>query len=277
MVFTCAGCGPLQHSCSMYQKVGEDELFAFRNLDQGNSLHHKWLTEPPRKDYLPISTANNWYEYYVNISGRYLMANCMSENFRFLSSFMSPDGLELIKTHKLAMRNATKIQTMPITVLAAMEEAIPDLPQRDELTLHFVGADWREVHQGAGFEELLHLLPSLKKLNLAMIGPDVPKSPLKIIQFDCCDSCKYDGRQIKIEQHITLYHKYAKLQQFKKPDMAILFNSYHMTTDKWSWRPTTAYLVNSSTLTLATTINRNVMIKEKEELMRMVRVLNKQF
>lgn len=82
MVSICAECTSSVYSCVMYQQLCEDELFAIDNLDHGNPLYHRWITQPPRKEYLPLSTAKNWFEYYANILGyRPYIVDYMLGNF----------------------------------------------------------------------------------------------------------------------------------------------------------------------------------------------------
>ena len=63
------------------------------------------------------------------------------------------------------------------------------------------------------------------------------------------------------------YHEYAHRPAYAKPDMAILFHSGRSQANVEAWKPTTEFLVSSSTLTLCTTYTEREAREEVEELL----------
>lgn len=61
-----------------------------------------------------------------------------------------------------------------LTILAGLEEVYPDLAAREVLTIHIIGATQEEAQIQMMNEELLHILPSLKRLVVGYIGPEFP-------------------------------------------------------------------------------------------------------
>ena len=165
------------------------------------------------------------------------------------------------------MRFATTAGTMALTIIAALDHTIPDIENRPALRIHFVGAMLREFEGGAIFEELLHLLPSLKKLELIFIGLEIPKATAnqmgsKIEPLECCPSCRSAGRSRLYGMYLGTYHDYVKEVHYQKPDLAVAFHtgfSQEMTAE---WRPTIDFLSNAKHPTLFTTYNENEMAGE---------------
>lgn len=164
---------------------------------------------------------------------------------------------------------ATYTMTMPLTIIAALEASIPDLSTRKRLELHLVGATGREAQQLVLFEEFLHLLPKLETLKVVLVGPNSTPGDgdlAKEIQMECCPACTSRGRKRIVLMRRKLYHDYAQTPEFTKPDLAILFHSGRSQAEEESWLPTTAWLVDSGTLTLCTTYNEREATEEVDEL-----------
>lgn len=166
---------------------------------------------------------------------------------------------------------ATDTMTMPLTIIAALEQSIPDLASRKRLEIHLIGATGREAQHLVLFEEFLHLLPKLETLKLVLVGPrsffgDGSTEPEREMTLECCPKCTSRGRQRKVSMRQKLYHDYAQTPRFSKPDMAVLFHSGRSQEEEESWLPTTAWLVDSGTLTLCTTYNNREATEEVDEL-----------
>jgi mitochondrial splicing suppressor protein 51 len=164
---------------------------------------------------------------------------------------------------------ATDTMTIPLTILAALEDNIVDLSTRQKLEIHLVGATGREAQHLVLFEEFLHLLPRLETLKLVLIGPRSffgDGDPDREVSLECCPACTARGRKRTISMRQMLYHDYAQTPRFQKPDMAVLFHSGRSQEEEESWLPTTAWLVDSGTLTLCTTYNKREATEEVDEL-----------
>lgn len=230
-------------------------------------------TGKPRTTYKPLSTAKNWREFYIEISdkkdalGPYVNAD-LSLNADLVNG-VPTDMRASMKRVSMFFSVATDTMTIPLTILAALEDSIPDLSSRTSLELHLVGADGREAQHIVLFEEFLHLLPKLQTLKTVLIGPRSSfgdGDPDREVEMQCCPACTSRGRKRIISMRQQLYHDYAQTPRFKKPDMAVLFHSGRSQEAEESWLPTTAWLVDSGTLTLCTTYNKREATEEVDEL-----------
>jgi hypothetical protein len=75
----------------------------------------------------------------------------MIENFvrpDFSSSVQMTDDImaKNIENRRLWLRLATEWSTMPLTILAALEEFYPNIASMDRLTLHIVGLENKNLH-----------------------------------------------------------------------------------------------------------------------------------
>jgi splicing suppressor protein 51 len=166
------------------------------------------------------------------------------------------------------MRLASSTLTMPLTILAGLELVCPDVSNRTKLSLHFIGAATRELEALMVFEEIIHLLPSLKNLNLTFIGPHVPKTSVTKVgiknsmNLECCPDCKSMGRTRSLGLWNGAYHEYVKEKGFEEPDLAIALHTGFSQDEQESWLPTVQYLATSSYPTLFTTYNEKEMKEE---------------
>jgi splicing suppressor protein 51 len=164
---------------------------------------------------------------------------------------------------------ATDTMTIPLTILAALEDTIEDLSIRKKLEIHLVGATGREAQQLVLFEEFLHLLPKLENFKVVLVGPHSiygDGDPDREIVMECCPACTARGRKRIVSMRQKLYHDYAQTARYQKPDLAVLFHSGRSQEEEESWLPTTAFLVDSGTVTLCTTYNKREATEEVEEL-----------
>ncbi|EZA49965.1 hypothetical protein X777_11453 [Ooceraea biroi] len=79
------------------------------------------------------------------------------------------------------------------------------------------------------FQKLfLHLLPTLKHLQLMFIGPELrlPTVPLDLLAtVKICSACKLSGRRVNVSFHPgKFYHDFCRSKQFVKPHLVCLFN-----------------------------------------------------
>lgn len=110
------------------------------------------------------------------------------------------------------------------------------------------------------FEEILHLLPTLKKLRLTFIGIEVPnvsksKDDVGPIELECCPVCTASGRIRSLQCWKGEYHEYFKEPDYKAPDLAVAFHSGFSQLEQSSWIPTFKHLATASHPTLFTTYN----------------------
>lgn len=167
------------------------------------------------------------------------------------------------------MRKLTTSLTLPLTILAALEELFPDLTTRQTLNIHLVGASSKETLHFPVFEEILHHLPALKELNISAIGFELPQNLVdqhtqhgKPVVIDCCDDCAPKGRTQSLTLWKGAYHDFAVSNRYEKPDLAVAFQSGFSQNDRLEWAPTIKYLAQAPHPTMFTTYTE---LEMKEE------------
>jgi len=106
------------------------------------------------------------------------------------------------------------------------------------LTLHVVGAAPQFELEGGGatcvWEEIMHCLPSVQKMDVVFIGPD--SYNFEATEIECCPDCIEKGRTRRMAFHNVTYHELFKDKgRFTKPDFVVAFNTgmYEEFTDSW--------------------------------------------
>jgi splicing suppressor protein 51 len=163
--------------------------------------------------------------------------------------------------------------SMPISILAALEQGTHDLSTRQSLSISLIGAGGMETAGLWVFEELLHLLPALQTLNLMFIGPANKISPSDssdgkgdVMECENCAECVSSNKRRFWSLYGGLYHDYVNTSYYQKPDLAVLFHSGRAECAVKDWAPTTRFLVDSGTLTLCTTWTKREAREEETEL-----------
>jgi splicing suppressor protein 51 len=162
------------------------------------------------------------------------------------------------------LRHGTEATTIPLTILAALERLFQDLGTRTSINLHLLGAHQWELERLMIFEEILHLLPSLEKLNLTFIGRDIPEESVSgnVLMLECCPSCSSRGRTRSIFLVRGPYHDFVGTKDYDPPDLAVAFHTGFSVEAREDWMPTIVRLANAQHPTLFTTFNRQEMQEE---------------
>lgn len=122
------------------------------------------------------------------------------------------------------------ISTIPLTALYSMQISCQNWKTVDTLVVHVVGAEFQfECINLHVWEKLfLHFIPSLKRLRLMFVGPELrlPAVPLSLLAaVKICSACKTSGRHVNVSFHPgKFYHDFCRSKQFIKPDLVCLFN-----------------------------------------------------
>jgi splicing suppressor protein 51 len=279
MVFSCSDC-KLSHpkeQCLEYQSRGQVENERIMHFEQSGQAHCRAPMDAPRSDYRALSSASNWIEYLAKISDKDFLQMFTGQEINLLNhhAWKFPEQF----THsaredvqRVLMYNllATDTLTMPVSIVAALEDSPGSLISQETLSIHLIGADTKEHLNLMMFEEILHLLPSLRHLKITLIGPakvDSPDDKLsEEMQCNVCAKCAETGRTRTATLYKGLYHDFAQNPQYRKPDLAVLFHSGRTQAAEESWRPTTQFLVASGILTLCTTYNLGEATEEAAEL-----------
>jgi splicing suppressor protein 51 len=279
MVFNCSDC-KLSHpkaQCLQYQSRGQVEKYCILHFEQSGQAQCRAPIETPRSEYRALSSASNWIEYLAEISDKDFLQLFSGQEISLLNihQWKYPEALKESERHdakRLLMYHllATDTLTMPVSIVAALEDSRGDLVTQETISVHLVGADAKEHLNLMMFEEILHLLPSLKHLKLTLIGPAKIEHPGhelgQEIQCNVCETCSQAGRTRTAARYKGLYHDFAKMSEYRKPDIAVLFHSGRTQEAEESWRLTTRFLIESGILTLCTTYNIGEATEEVAEL-----------
>jgi splicing suppressor protein 51 len=264
IAFFCPLC-PQTHSsdeCQAFQEMIEDEKWTIQHNENRRKAGQPALsiicTETPRATYLPLSAASGWYEYYTRISDKGLHHLKISTDL----TYTSKDPMEIGPVGYL--RYGSLSTTMPLTIFAALERLFPDLGTRTSISLHLIGANEREITRLMVFEELLHLLPSLKVLHITLVGLEIPDASADegSILLECCQSCASTARTRSVMFYRGVYHDFIRTKHYERPDLAVVFQSGFSQESTEAWMPTIRHLAAGLHPTLFTTYNREEMVQE---------------
>ncbi|KAF6754139.1 hypothetical protein DFP72DRAFT_900491 [Ephemerocybe angulata] len=171
------------------------------------------------------------------------------------------------------LRAASDNLTLPMTILYALERLYGgDLAftREEVLVIHVIGAADLEVMNAMMFEEILHRLPEVKRVEILLCGPDMGKiggseKPGGVaLSMETCPECtEKDRRRVQIMSS-SLYHDYVAKAgaSFKAPALAVAFNSGASEVETDSWKATMKVLVEKKIPTVFTAFNRGEAEKE---------------
>ena len=261
--------------------MGKLELLRMRNFEDDGSGRTANSTSIPRDNFTPASST--WLDYFSIPTPDHAAGDIPSPDSSPVSSPdsattpTSPGPIANTSTNTISLLGqrlslATESLSIPLTILAALHDTLPDLQSRTNLTIHLVGASAREVSDIALFEELLHLIPALEHLSLVLAGPEAPggggagNAGSEPVDMDCCTTCSARGRRRTVQLFRGVYDAFGDSPGYTKPDMAVLLHSGRSQKEIESWKPTTRFLVEQGILTLCTTYTEREAREEVKEL-----------
>jgi splicing suppressor protein 51 len=214
-------------------------------------------TIAPRSTYLPLSSAPSWGYFFTKISDKSMVKD-----------LISPDLKPLVGNDEMAsaLTAATYKSSRMLTIIAGLELTFPNLATKEDLTLHVIGANAVELDSLMMFEEIIHLLPALRKLHCVFVGIELP-NPVdgnSRVLLNCCQNCMNSGRQHSMEMWKGAYHNVVTTSKLPKPDIAVAFHTGSSQTAVELWTPTLKYLVDAGHATIFTTFNEDEMRGETQ-------------
>lgn len=247
---SCQQTHPLTECATLQDIAADDKIMVDLRRQTGKSSTVSF-TKLPRKQYIPLSSAKDWYDYYTRLSDKGGFRLKMNRDLKYQSN--DPKEREFVEY----MRCGTNTTTIQLTLIAALEAIIPNVSTRSSINLHIIGAAGAEFASVPAFEELLHLLPSLTALQLSFVGLNVEdhtdhtetQNPQTL---QCCITCTKMGRSISITTWRGPYHAYVDTEFYKKPDLAAAFHSGFSLDEQADWYPTIKYLAHALHPTLFT-------------------------
>ncbi|KAK5115612.1 hypothetical protein LTR85_009783 [Meristemomyces frigidus] len=258
----------------LQNRSGELEEHKLQHFEVNSTIQE---TPTPTKakfaGYKPsLSSTSGWRDYYRRISDKRNISGFVAADFSFNVTDRDVDE-SAARSRWRHLLLATDSLTLPLTIVNALQNSLPDLPIMETITLHIVGAAGKEFRSLKLFEEILHLLPTVMHLKVVLAGPESPGSSAgqtgdfeQDIELDCCSTCTANGRRRTVTSFQGGYHEYAARPAYTKPDLAVLFHSGRSQAFVEEWMPTTRFLVDSGTTTLCTTYTEREAREEMAEL-----------
>ncbi|KAJ2919080.1 hypothetical protein MD484_g1369, partial [Candolleomyces efflorescens] len=161
------------------------------------------------------------------------------------------------------LRAASDGLALPMSIIYTLEMLNGDWKPKDTLVIHVLGPSGPEIQNAMVFEEIVHRLPGLKRLELLLCGPeminvnqtDAGGGPE--MELDTCSNCRKDGRKRVQRLAAATYHEYIQLRgsSFKVPDLAVAFNSGASEVEYESWKATMKILVEKKIPSVFTSFN----------------------
>nr|GAT50066.1 predicted protein [Mycena chlorophos] len=221
------------------------ELSLVRLTDYVHNAHMFQFQSPcdiilggtPHPEYISVGSLKGWSEYDTVVQPDF------NEHAEFIGKEYTWAHPDAIKSVKLC---AVDSSTIVMTVLAGIDQTLPDARTRKKLCIHIIGAEIRETMCAAMMEEILHCMPALRTLTVAYVGPT-----LRLNSDDddtanyACESCAPLRRQrFSIRRNVP-YHEFVASETYKKnpPDLVAAFNSGMGEVETELWTPTIRHVL----------------------------------
>lgn len=285
-LIVCAECRLLHHCsdcadshpksvCATYQIQNKIERFRHELFEDTSKASVIECTATLSTTYKPLANCTGWHDYYVNISDKAFIKGNITSDFSKISKSASKRNAELQEfeeSRRMFLLLATDILTMPLTILAALEDL--QLLNTPTLKIHLLGATGREFLGLASFEEIFHLNPALRKLDITAVGPSSvlygqgPEGYAPKQDLPSCTACKSQGRARPLSGYKGLYHDFASSKFYEKPDLIVAFNSGCVDGDDADkdWDRTIRLIVDSGIPALFTTYNSREALNEQTKM-----------
>jgi splicing suppressor protein 51 len=250
----CASCKQTHPSgeCATLQDIVTDDKFLVDLHRRTGKVSTIPISKMPRRHYCPLSSAADWYDYYTKLLDKGALVSKMNRDLKYQAN--DPEERAFVQY----LRCSTNTTSFQLTLIAALEATILNLGTRVSLNVDIIGASGAQSASVSAFEEVLHLLPSLKTLQISFVGLnvlDVPNSNIEAqtqYAFQCCTMCTHMGRSISISVWRGPYHKYIDTIPYRSPDLAAAFHSGFSVDEQENWRLTIRYLAHAPHPTLFT-------------------------
>ncbi|RIB05735.1 hypothetical protein C2G38_2218839 [Gigaspora rosea] len=138
-------------------------------------------------------------------------------------------------------RVITNTLSVPLTILSALERFYSrnQLRSFDDLVVHLIGAGKYEVLALMSFEEIMHILPNIKTLQLILIGIELPSKTIGV-SLQCCPRCTKANRKRIYSLHSTSYDEYSVSDDFITPQIVVGFN---IDLNEETWNSSIEFLI----------------------------------
>ena len=206
-----------------------------------------------------MKTLRGWNDYFTSV-GQIPNTSCVNQDLSPQDD--SDKALHFSALLSLAAESASSV----LTILAGAEASIPDIKTREKITIHIVGATDYEFQRLRMNEEFLHLLPTLKKIVVGYLGPDLPTNDAEtpLLPQECCPDCTENRRSREVFFKRGLYHELitSELIVQHPPDLLVALHPGFEEVESESWRPTLESMLDSGVPTVFTTYNHQEAMRE---------------
>ncbi|KAJ7279736.1 hypothetical protein C8J57DRAFT_1712667 [Mycena rebaudengoi] len=194
------------------------QMNTFVRLQAKVDTKHSLLDRRGQLLWVPVRVKSRW----VSLKGKTWEGEFDEE---ICKSYGMPRTIPPSSTFLIS--SASDTLSMPMTILYGLSKLNEDnaWTRKQTLTVHVLGANIREVSCRLIFEEILHRLPEVNKLELILCGPEVPSRDS--FDHEICPECIARGRSCVLKCAADTYHDFVRKQgdQFETPDLCIAFNS----------------------------------------------------
>lgn len=132
--------------------------------------------------------------------------------------------------------------TQVTTTLYGMYQHDPEFftaKEREVLTIHVLGPSVNLEYDGGAptmvWEEIMHCLPYVKRMNVVFVGPE-GKLSMPLTPIQTCPDCTSKGRVRTTGCYQLTYHDYHKTKDFVEPDFVVAFNTGMFEEYTSSWK-----------------------------------------
>ncbi|KAF7329065.1 MYND-type domain-containing protein [Mycena kentingensis (nom. inval.)] len=217
--------------CADLERVATTEVFetAYELARQrrGNGAKLMFRTMHPRSSYVAPAGLKNWTDYWKR----------MCPEAKMEAQFLALEFSHVPKAATAIELLSTESASITLTLLNALETAIPGLETRSSLCIHIVGAGMFELAVQGLSEEFLHFLPNLKKLTIVYVGPSVfMVSNGDDANLACAECARRSRQRLSIRRSMT-YHEFAASSTYRSnpPDLVAGFHTGMGEVDTNSW------------------------------------------
>jgi hypothetical protein len=215
MAWVCTGCdsgetvipGHSEEECGVCVHTNQIDMLNFQELSSS-------MTRLPKFVHLPLSHVSE-----------YKHAPDSWQEYEVWRNFPSRPSVEFDANTLFLTKTMTIMRSLNVSYSES------ELSKMQYLTIHLIGAYLTELQtQGAEYEELHHLMPDLKVLNMVVIGPEVPLLP--DLEVPMCSACVKRGKKLRVTIRRQVYEDcYRSVPQ---PDLVFAFSPGFSALGSWN-------------------------------------------
>ena len=171
----------------------------------------------------------------------------------------------------ISYKTATETISFVITMLAGLETSVRDLTDRDTLNVYAITSSYEEPRFPEMTEEMLHLLPNLKRFEMMIFDPEFSSSLSEetaraVSEPGCCPDCIQLGKTSRLYLSNRPCHKLTLAtiaSEISAADLIVAFNARQTFN---TWIATLERILNMDTPAVFTSPCRESALKDARRL-----------